>query len=238
VDEKWSYVGKKQKNCRAGDPADDFRGDCWDHVALDPRSRLVLEVVVGPRTEDMAVRLLEGVRERLGGRAPELITSDEWSVYPGAVLEVFGKVVVPPRTGKPGRPAGPRVEPPAGMCYATVHKEREENRVVSVGERVVFGELGEGEKASTSYLERQNATDRHRNARKGRKTYRFSKEWFAHESVTCLTQFSYNFCWPVRTLAGKDGAGRRHPKTPAMVAGLADHVWTLAEWFTRPAIQR
>jgi hypothetical protein len=83
VDEKWSYVGKKQKNCRAGDPADDFRGDCWDHVALDPHSRLVLEVVVGPRTEDMAVRLLEGVRERLGGRAPELITSDEWSVYPG-----------------------------------------------------------------------------------------------------------------------------------------------------------
>jgi IS1 family transposase len=215
------------------------KGDCWDHVALDPASRLVLEVVVGPRTEDMAVLLLEGVRQRLpGDAAPKLITSDEWSVYPGAILEVFGEVVTPPRTGKPGRPAGPRVEPPSGMCYATVHKEREKNRVVSVGERVVFGALGEGEKASTSYLERQNGTDRHRNARKGRKTYRFSKEWAAHESMTYFTQFSYNFCWSVRTLRVKGEGVRWRQRTPAMVAGLADHVWNLEEWVTLPGVQR
>ena len=110
--------------------------------------------------------------------------------------------------------------------------------MASVEERVVFGALGEGEKASTSYLERQNATDRHRNARKGRKTYRFSKEWAVHESMTHFTQLSYNFCWPVRTLGVKDEAGRWQPRTPAMAAGLTDHVWTLAEWVTLPAIQR
>lgn len=187
----------------------------------------------------MAVLLLEGVRGRLpGGKAPEVITSDEWSAYPGAILEVFGQVVVPPRTSKPGRPAGPRVGPPEGMCYATVHTEREENRVVSVGERVVFGELGEGRKASTSYLERQNGTDRHRNARKGRKTYRFSKEWDAHESMTSFTQFSYNFCWPVRTLRVRGQNGRWESRTPAMAAGLSDHVWVLEEWVTLPAVQR
>lgn len=238
MDEKWSFVGKKEKNCDPDDPADDLCGDCWDHVALDPESRLVLEVLVGPRTTDMAEMLLEGVRDRLGGRAPELITSDEWSAYPEAILAVFGEVVEPPRTGRPGRPAGPRVEPPAGMCYATVHKEREKNRVVSVEERVVFGELGAGEGVSTSYLERQNGTDRHRNARKGRKTYRFSKAWEVHESMTHFTQLSYNFCWPVRTLAEKDRSGHRHPRTPAMAAGLTDHVWTLAEWVTLPAVQR
>jgi IS1 family transposase len=238
VDEKWSFVGKKQKNCDRCDPADDRRGDCWDHVALDPDSRLVLEVLVGPRTGEMAEALLEGVRKRLGGRAPERITSDEWSAYPEAILRVFGAVVTPPRTGKPGRPAGPRVEPPAGTCYATVHKEREKGRVVSVEQRVVFGELGEGESVSTSYLERQNGTDRHRNARKGRKTYRFSKEWKVHESMTCLTQLSYNFCWAVRTLAEKDESGRRQARTPAMAAGLTDRVWTLKEWVTLPAVQR
>jgi hypothetical protein len=124
------------------------------------------------------------------------------------------------------------------MCYATVHKERERNRVVSVEARVVFGELRAGDRVSTSYLERQNGTDRHRNARKGRKTYRFSKEWAVHESMTHFTQLSYNYCWPVRTLAERDGAGRRQPKTPAMAAGLTDHVWTLAEWVTLPAVQR
>ena len=238
MDEKWSFVGKKEKHCDPDDPADDLCGDCWDHVALDPESRLVLEVLVGPRTADMAELLLEGVRDRLGGRPPALITSDEWSAYPEAVLKVFGQVVVPPRTGKPGRPAGPRAVPPEGMCYATVHKEREENRVVSVAERVVFGELPRGERVSTSYVERQNGTDRHRNARKGRKTYRFSKAWQVHESMTHFTQLSYNFCWPVRTLAEKGPSGGWREKTPAMAAGLANHVWTLEEWITLPAIQR
>jgi IS1 family transposase len=231
VDEKWSFVGKKAKNCRPGDPADDLKGDCWDHVALDPDSRLVLEVVVGPRTGDLAVLLLEGA-------APELITSDEWSAYPEAILEVFGEAVTPPRTGTPGRPPGPRVEPPSGMCYAAVPKRREGNRVVSVEEHVVFGELGEGRRANTSYLERPNGTDRHRNARKGRKTDRFSKKWEIHESMTYFTPFSYNFCWPVRTLRVKGADGRWEPRTPAMAAGRADHVWNLEEWITLPAVQR
>ncbi|MDB5308261.1 MAG: hypothetical protein JWO38_2463 [Gemmataceae bacterium] len=135
-------------------------------------------------------------------------------------------------------PAGPRVEPPAGLCDATVHKERERNRVVSVDERVVFGAVPAGGRVSTSYRERPHATDRHRNTRKGRKTYRFSKDGAVHEAMTWFTQFSYNFCWPVRTLAQKDGSGHRHPRTPAMASGLADRVWTLQEWVTRPAVQR
>jgi len=126
--------------------------------------------------------LLEGVKRRLGGRTPELVTSDEFPAYPEALLAVFGETVVPPRTGKPGRPAGPRVVPAAGLAYTTVHKTRQRGRVVKVESRVVFGSAGSV--ASTSYLERQHGTDRHRNARKARKTYRFSRDWEAHEAAS------------------------------------------------------
>ena len=40
MDEKWSFVAKKEQNCDEDDPADRFRGDCWDHVAFDPEHRL------------------------------------------------------------------------------------------------------------------------------------------------------------------------------------------------------
>jgi hypothetical protein len=48
--------------------------------------------------------------------------------------------------------------------------------------------------------------------------------------------YSYNFCWPVRTLRERVGEGAYRKRTPAMAAGLADHVWSLQEWLTRPAI--
>jgi IS1 family transposase len=235
-------VTKKEKNCDPEDEADMLAGDQWDFVALDPDSRLVLSVFVGKRLQDNAEMLLEDVKSRLAG-VPELISSDEWPGYPEVIKEVFGVEVTPPRTGKPGRPAGPRKEIPEGLNYATAHKKREKGRVVEVLTNVVMGTLAVvlallgGGKISTSYLERQNGTDRHRNARKGRKTYRFSKEFKAHEAMTYLTMYSYNFCWPVRTLRKKIGHRRYEAKTPAMAAGLTDHVWPLREWLAFPACQ-
>ena len=209
---------------------------------MDPDSRLVLSVFVGKRSQDNAELLLEDVRSRLAG-VPELISSDEWPGYPEAIKEVFGEEHTPPRTGKPGRPAGPRKVIPERLNYATAHKRREKGRVVEVLTRVVIGALAVvlallgGGKISTSYLERNNGTDRHRNARKGRKTYRFSKEFEMHRALTYFTMYSYNFCWPVRTLRKEIGQRRYQPRTPAMVAGLADHVWPLREWLAFPVCQ-
>jgi hypothetical protein len=87
-------------------------------------------------------------------------------------------------------------------------------------------------------MERQHGTDRHRCARKARKTYRFSKDWGVHVSLSYFGLFSYNFSWPVRTLRQRGEDGRWQPRTPAMAAGLADHVWSLSEWITFPACQR
>lgn len=238
LDEKWSFVGKKQKRCDPEAEPDWFCGDQWDHVAFDPESRLVLEVLVGKRLQTNAEELLQGVKGRLGDAPPQRVSSDGYLAYEEAILGAFGEEVMPPRTGKPGRPAGPRVEPPEGMCYGRVVKQKSHGRVVGVHTEVVFGELPAGATISTSYVERHHATDRHRNARKGRKTYRFSRDWEVHEAMTAFTMYSYNFCWCVRTLRQKDKRGRWQQRTPALAAGLTDHIWSLEEWLTLPAIQR
>jgi len=243
MDEAWSFVAKKEKNCDEGEPEDRFRGDCWDHVAFDPEHRLVVSVVPGERTAESVQELVGDVKERLGGRIPGLITTDEYSAYEGAILEAFGTEVVPPRTGKPGRPRSPYKVAPEGLNYATVHKTRTKGRVVDVATRVIFGTAATVPAAladsvasrtvNTAFVERNNGTDRNRNARKVRKTYCFSKDWWIHRAATFFSKYSYNFCWPVRTLKARGGEAQ----TPAMMAKLTDHVWTLAEWIKRPAIQ-
>jgi hypothetical protein len=209
---------------------------------------LVLCVVPGERTAAKVVAVVEDVRRRTGGRLMDLITTDGYPAYEGAIPGAYGETITPPRTGKRGRPRSPYKVAPEGLTYAVAEKAREKGRVVSIATRVVFGTVAAVAAAlgmsrvstaiNTSFLERQNGTDRHRNARKARKTYRFSKDWRYHEAVTYLTLYAYNFCWPVRTSGVKNDRGRRQPQSPAMAAGLADHVWTMAEWCSMPAVRR
>jgi IS1 family transposase len=247
-DEKWAFVAKKEKNCDPDDPADDRCGDHWDHVAFDPEHRLVVSVVPGERTAANVQALVQDFRQRTQGRIPNLITTDEYPAYETAILEAYGETVIPERTGKPGRPKAPYQVPPADLNYATVHKTREKGRVVKIDFRVIFGTLATVMAAlaqslvsraiNTAFVERNNGTDRNRNARKVRKSYCFSKDWDVHQAVTYFTMYSYNFCWPVRTLRQRGPEGQWQQRTPALVAGLTDHIWTLAEWLAFPAVQR
>jgi IS1 family transposase len=247
-DEKWAFVAKKEANCDRTDPADDHKGDYWDHVAFDPEHRLVVGVVPGARTVENTEALVADFHRRTEGRVMNLMTSDDYPAYETAILHAYGETVTPPRTGKPGRPRGPYRAPPPGLTYATVTKRREKGRVVEVGTRVVFGTIAAvlaalgaskvSRAINTAFVEREHATDRHRDARKARKTYRFSKDWRFHEAVTYLTLYVYNFCWQVRTLTMTDDQGRRMRRTPAMAAGLTDHTWSMREWLTFPALQR
>jgi hypothetical protein len=241
-------VRKKQRNCDPADPDDDHCGDFWDYVAFDPEHRLVVAVVPGAWTEENARAIVAEVKRRVGCEPPPLMTSDEYPAYATAIEELFSAPVPAPPRRPPGRPRlVPERRLPDGVVYATVHKHREGNRVVAVEPRQVFGTsealedaLGEsaaGHRVNTSFVERQNGTDRGRNARKARKTYRFSKDWQVHEAMTHLTLYSYNFCWCVRTLRVKEEHGRWQGRSPALAAGLTDHVWTWEEWFNRPAAQ-
>ena len=241
-------MAKKEANCESDDPADARKGDHWDHVALDPDHRLVISVVTGKRTAEKTGALVRDFHRRTSGRLMDLITTDEFAPYRGAILEAYGNTITPPRSGKRGRPRKSYRVPPAGLTYATVHKTRVKGRVVKVEQRIIFGTAMDVEAAlarssssravNTSFVERQNGTDRNRNARKVRKSYCFSKDWSMHRAITYFTMYSYNFCWPVRTLRikGEDGAWQQ--RTPAMAAGLADHVWPLSEWLTLPAVHQ
>jgi hypothetical protein len=241
-------VAKKQKHCDPADPADDQRGDYWDHVAFDPEHKLVLAVVPGARVEENASALVAEVKQGVGATPPPLLSSDEYPAYATAIEELFSAPVpAPPRRG-PGRPRiVPKQQLPDDLVDATVHKQRENNRVIAVETRPVFGTSQALEKAlasssasqrvNTSFVERQHGTDRGRNARKTRKTYRFSKDWRVHEAMTYLTLYSYYFCWCVRTLRVLDKEGCWQQRTPALAAKLTDHIWTWKEWFGRPAVQ-
>jgi IS1 family transposase len=247
-DEKWSFVGKKEKHCDPDDPEDAKQGDNWDHVALDPEHRLVVSVVPGKRTVEKVEAVVQDFKKRTGNRPMNLLTSDEYKPYRKAILRAYGKRVVPKRTGKAGRPKGPYYKPSPQLKYATVHKTRKKGRVVKIDFRVVFGAVAAvaaalrlsavSNKINTAFVERQNGTDRNRNGRKVRKTYCFSKDWQIHDAVTYFTMYTYNFCWPVRTLRQRGPDGHWIPRTPAMAAALADHVWSLWEWLTLPAVQR
>ena len=246
-DEKWAFVAKKQKNCDPANPADAQKGDSWDHVAYDPEHRLVLAVIPGSRTIENAEAIVTEVKQRLGGQVPELITSDEAPAYASAIENALGVPVEQP----PNRPGRPRIVPqrrlPEGLNYATVHKQRRNNRVVAVPRRQIFGTQGGLEQAladsplsrsvNTSFVERRHATERGRNAPKTRRTYRFSKDWQVHEAMTDFTLYSDNFCGTVRTLRVRGQDSRWTQRTPAQAAGLTDHVWTLDEWLKFPALQ-
>ena len=141
----------------------------------------------------------------------------------------------------------PEKVPPPELTYATVEKRRRLGRVVEILVHLIFGTMAAlgralrrskvSRQVNVSFLERYNATDRHRNARKVRKTYTFSKDWQVHESMTYFTIYSYNFCWSVRTLADRDEQGRPRQRSPAMAAGLTDHVWTMREWTMYPSVR-
>ena len=147
--------------------------------------------------------LVTDFHRRTSGRLMNLMTSDEYSAYEGAILRAYGRTVI--------------------------GSEREVARALA--------ESRVSRSINTPFVERQNGTDRHRNARKVRKTYRFSKDWRHHEAATYFSLFSYNFCWPVRTLRVRDASGDWASRTPAMAAGLADHVWSIAEWIKYPIMQ-
>lgn len=238
-------MAKKEKHCDSDNPDDQSQGDNWDHTAIDPESRLLLSLVPGKRTAENCDKVIADVKNRTNGRTDLLFTSDEHSPYKTAIEKNYGQEVPQMKQPKSGHLPNSKKEIPKDLCYATVCKTREKGRVVKIIKTIVFGttELLKTLLArstvsttiNTSFVERNNGTDRGQNSRKARKSYCFSKDWAMHNTISYFIGFSYNFCWTVRTLRQKDSNDQWHNRTPAMTAGLSDHIWSMKEWSTYPS---
>jgi hypothetical protein len=243
--------GKKDKHCDPSDPGDQEQGSYWDHVLIDADSRLIVTLVIGRRETETARQAFADFYRRTDGDLTPLITSDEYAPYLTAITETYGVrkeelELTQEQKVEYDYEGMPAVYFPVEMAYATVHKERERGHVVRVEQRVVLGTseqvaevLSQGstsETVNTSYVERYHGTQRHFNARKARKAYTFSKELAFHVAVTWLCVTFYNFGWKPRTLRERvrTRPPRYHYRTPAMVAGLTDDPWTMADILAYP----
>jgi IS1 family transposase len=103
LDELWTFVKKKEERLTPLERMLDVHGDTWVWIAFAPITKVVPAWVAGKRTRQESTRLIQRLQSRTDGHIP-FFTSDELPHYAAALLEVYGQTVVPPRTGRPGRP--------------------------------------------------------------------------------------------------------------------------------------
>jgi transposase-like protein len=223
------------------------RSPQWVWTAIDPQSKLLLAILVGPRTQAMAQRVVHQVREVLAPGCIPLFVTDGFKEYMSALLSHFGSWVQPARRQAQGPAPKPRWMPLPALLYAQVIKTTRRRRLVRVRHRVVFGTLEAvqqvlaacGWQINTSFVERLNLTIRQHGAAIGRRVSTLCKGEEGLAQQLALYHGYYNFCLPHGSLRqplpqpvptnNKSSAKQWQPCTPAMAAGLTDHVWSLQE---------
>jgi len=204
-DEIWTYVQKKNRHVRKGD-APEF-GDQWVFVALDEETKLVAHFEIGKRTKETTLTFLGGLKARLSEDRFQ-ITTDGYHFYRSiqgifAGQADFAQLVK--LFGDYGQfeNAEGRYSPP---------------RITEVISKVVDGRPDE-DHISTSFVERQNLTMRMQLRRFTRLTNAFSKKLSHLKAAVALHFAYYNLCRVHSSLR----------VTPAMQAGISDHVWAIEE---------
>jgi IS1 family transposase len=223
------------------------RSPHWVWTAIDPQSKLLLAITIGPRTQAMAQRIVHQVREVLAPGCIPLFVTDGFKEYMSALLSHFGSWVQPERRQAQGPVPKPRWMPRPELLYAQVVKSYRRRRLVGVTHRVVFGTCEAvqqvlaacGWQINTAFVERLNLTIRQHVAAIGRRVSTLCKGEEGLAQQLALYHGYYNFCLPHGSLRqplpqpvptnGTGSAKQWRPCTPAMAAGLTDHVWSLKE---------
>jgi IS1 family transposase len=205
-DEIWSFSYAKEKNVPEDMQGQFGIGDVWTFTAIDGHSKLILGWLVGRRDAACATEFLRGVADRLANRVQ--ITTDGHKMYLMAVPDAFY---------------------PQGVDFAQLVKiygnepkspETRYNPTICLGikSKPILGDPDPAH-VSTSYVERQNLTMRMSMRRFTRLTNGFSKKIENHAHAIAIHFMHYNFGRVHKTLK----------TTPAMTAGVSNHVWSLAE---------
>ena len=223
------------------------RSPQWVWVAMDPESKLLLAIDVGARTLAMAQRVVHQVVQVLAPDCAPLFLTDGFREYLTALLTHYGQWLQPARRQAHGPAPKPRWMPLPQLLYAQVVKTVRRRRLVRVRHRVVFGTLETvntvlaplGYQINTAFIERLNLTLRQRVAAVGRRVTTLCKGEDGVRQQLVLFHAYHNFCLPHASLRvplaaplptnGTGSVRQWQPRTPAMAAGLTDHVWTLRE---------
>jgi IS1 family transposase len=223
------------------------RSPQWVWVAMDPASKLLLAIDGGNRTLAMAQRFVHQVAQVLAPDCVPLFLTDGFREYLTALLTHYGYWVQPPRRQGQGPLPKQRWRPLPQLLYAQVIKTVRRRRLVRVSHRVVFGTLEaiqavlapHGWQINTAFVERINLTIRQHVAAVGRRVSTLCKGEDGMRQQLALYSVYYNFCLPHASLRqplpqlvplhSMGSAQQWRPCTPAMAAGLTDHIWTLGE---------
>ena len=222
------------------------RSRYWVWTAMDPESKLLLVIDVGTRTMAMAQRVVHQLVQRLAPDCVPLFLTDGFKDYAMALLAHFGHWMQPERRQDKGPVPKPRWMPLPGLLYAQVVKSYRRRRIVGVKHRVVFGTqlaieqvlAACGWTINTAFIERLNLDIRQRVAAVGRRVNTLCRGEEGLLAQMVLFQTYHNFVVPHASLrqplpvaeATNGGSAKVwRPYTPAMAAGLTDHVWTLQE---------
>src|SRR5438445_2530652 len=214
---------------------------------MDPVTKLLLALDVGDRTVAMAQGVVHQVAQVLAPGCVPLFLTDGFKEYAMALLTHYGCWVQPPRRQATGPAPKPRWIPLPGLLYAQVIKTVRRRRLVRVKHRVVFGTLEAvqqvlaacGWQINTAFIERLNLSIRQHVAAVGRRVTTLCKGEDGLHQQLALYHVYHNFCLPHTSLRqplpqllptnGTGSATQWRPCTPAMAAGLTDHVWSLRE---------
>ncbi len=205
ADEIWCFVGAKAKNVSAEKKQEGW-GDVWTWVGIDADTKLVVSYLVGGRDSGWAHDFMDDCASRIRNRVQ--ITTDGNRVYLDAVEDAFGAdidyAMLQKIYGAPSDEDSRRYSPA---------------RCIGCDLKVVSGNP-DPKHVSTSFVVRQNLTMRMHMRRFTRLTNGFSKKVDNHRHSVSLHYMFYNFCRIHQTLK----------VTPAMEAGLTDHVWGIEEF--------
>jgi IS1 family transposase len=223
------------------------RSPSWVWTAMDPQSKLLVVVDVGPRTLAMAQRVVHQVTRVLAPGCVPLFLTDGLKDYATALLTHFGYWMHPERRQDKGPRPKPRWMPLPELLYAQVVKSYRRRRIVGLKHRVVFGSRLAIEQMlarcgwtiNTAFVERLNLDIRQRVAAIGRRVNTLCQGEAGLRDQLTLFHVYHNFVLPHASLRqplpapevtnGRGSARLWRPCTPAMAAGLTDHGWTLRE---------
>jgi IS1 family transposase len=249
LDELYAVLRDVKNGALSEDEALDrlARSPYWIWTVMDPESKLLLVMDVGARTLAMAQRVVHQVVGVLAPGCVPLFLTDGLKDYGTALLTHFGAWMQPERRPATGARPKPRWIPLPELLYAQVVKAYRRRRIVGVKHRVVFGTMERvqqvlsacGRQINTAFVERLNLDIRQRVAAVGRRVNTLCQGEDGLRQQLAVFHCYYNFCLPHASLRqpllvpepthGRGSAKQWRPCTPAMAAGLTDHMWSLKE---------